>query len=115
MPTGNGSQSIRCAKARQPNFELYVRRSNGLHELHPRTLPEARALCANRPKVYAKLLECRMDGIQGLIQRGEVVYGTVDGTIPHQHLQPCKSARSARDKERIKVSRPFLSNPCENL
>jgi hypothetical protein len=46
-----------------------------------------------------------MDGIQGLIQRSEVVYGTVDGAIPHQHLQPCKSARSARDKERIKVSR----------
>jgi hypothetical protein len=46
-----------------------------------------------------------MDGIQGLIERGEVVNGTVDGAIPHQHLQPCKSARSARDKERIKVSR----------
>ena len=52
MPTGKGSQSIRSAKALQPNFELSFRRSNGLLKLHPRTLPEVQALCADVYDVY---------------------------------------------------------------
>ena len=45
MPTGKGSQSIRSAKARQPNFELSFRRSNGLLKLLPRTPRDTGIMC----------------------------------------------------------------------